>query len=113
MPVTFENSSVVSVQVPDGRWFDVRILTDDGAWHIAERGPLYGAAGLLAMVACGILRVLYWLRRSQRKTIVVHSWQPDEMSRKPVRREHADNEAAARAVAQRLHGELSRGELVP
>jgi hypothetical protein len=114
VPVTFDNSSVVTVQTPDGRWFDVRIVRDDGGWRITRHGPFFGHAGaLLAMAALSVLRVVYWLRRSRRKAVEVIPWGPDMKSAVPVHRERAPDDSSARVIAQRLHDKLGRGEFVP
>jgi hypothetical protein len=114
VPVTFENSSVVSVQVPDGRWFDVRITIDDGGWRIVKHGPFFGFAGArLALIGLAILRLVYWLRRSRLKAVEVVPWSTEVKGGIPVYREGAVDESAARAVARRVHGDLSRGDLVP
>lgn len=114
MPVTFDNSSVVTVQTPDGRWFDVRIVQDDGGWRITKHGPFLGHAGaLLAVVALSLLRLVYWLRRSRRKAVEVIPWGPDVRSAVPVYREPAPDDSSARVIAHRLHDELGRGSFVP
>lgn len=113
MPVTFENSSVVTVQTPDGRWFDVRIVQDDGGWRITKHGPIPPSGALLAVVALSLLRVVYWLRRSQRKAVEVIPWGPDVRSAVPVHREPARDDSSARVIAQRLHDELGCGTFIP
>lgn len=119
VPVTFENSSTVTVRAPDGHWYEVRIVADDGhrpwpTWLFSGRagvlviGTMYGVYRL-------ILRAGYAVRRSSRKAVEVLPW-PDEIPppdrTRPLHRELLPDDATARARATELVQALRRGELV-
>lgn len=118
MPVTFANSSTVSVRSPDGRWYEVRIVPDDGtrAWppklfvgQVAVMSvPLYAVYRL-------VFRASYALRRSKRKRVEVLLWAtedrpPPDRARPQLREAFADD-AAARIRATELQAAISNGQL--
>lgn len=119
MSVTFENSSTVTVRAPDGRWYEVRIVADDGhrrwpVWLFSGRatalvfGTAYGVYRL-------ILRVTYAVRRSRRKSVEVLPWPsevppPDRTS--PLHRESLPDDATARARATDLVQAIRSGEVI-
>lgn len=121
MLVTFEQSSVVTVRSPDGRWFDVRIVPADGHRPLPHSltlpsvvlfaAPLYG----LYRLAC---RAWYVLRRSTKMAVEVHLWidlwskaKPPPRDRgRPVVRELLPDESTARSRAQDLANAITSGE---
>jgi len=116
VPVTFQNSSVVTAKTPDGRWFDVRIVVDDGRWRVTKLPTYPPVLALVYLLILGLLRLAYWVRRSTRKSIEIIAWpvagnsRPQRMS-SPVHREVASDGTAARARAADLVEALTRGDL--
>lgn len=117
MTTTFEYSSCVTARAPDGRWFDVRIVRDDGRrrwpqWLVSSRlvvfvGPLYLMYRL-------VLAVTYRLRGSTAKAVeVVLSGdglgRPSDRSI-PSYRESFPNDPAARDNASAVYSAICRGE---
>jgi hypothetical protein len=117
VPVTFANSSTVSVRAPDGRWYEIRIVADDGnrAWPstlffgrvVVLTVPLYAIYRLM-------LRALYALRRSTKKRVEVVPWATEDLPppdrARPLLREAFADEATARVRASDLRSAISKGE---
>jgi hypothetical protein len=114
---TFETSSCVTVRAPDSRWFDVRIVADDGRrpwpqWLVAGRvAVLTGPAFLMYRL---ILSVRYRLRGSTAKAVEVLPWgdglgPPPDRSR-PSYRESFPDHPAARVKANEVSLAIGRGE---
>lgn len=118
VPVTFENSPTVTVRAPDGHWYEVRIVADDGhrRWP-TWLSPSPGLGVVVAMYGVYrlILRAGYAIRRSSRKSVEVLPWpdgvRPPDRAR-PVHRESLPDDATARARATALVQALRRGELI-
>ena len=118
MPVTFENSATVSVRSPDGHWYEVRIVPNDGsrAWpstlFVGRVAPLFGALYAIYRL---LLRIWYALRRSTKKRVEVIPWatedQPPPDRARPMLREAFSDDASARVRAAELYGAISKGEL--
>ncbi|MDP2289618.1 MAG: hypothetical protein Q8M22_00420 [Actinomycetota bacterium] len=119
MPVNFQNSSTVTVRSPDGRWYEVRIVADDGhqpwpPWLLSGHAGVLVFGSLYALYRLG-LRAWYVVRRSTKKRIEVSPWagegqRPHDRAR-PLLRESRSDEASARERATELHAALSEGTL--
>lgn len=121
VPASFDHSSITTAKTPDGRWFDVRIVAADGHRPVPASltapsivpfvTPLYG----LYRLAC---RAQYILRRSTMKWVEVHPWgdpgddrlpAPDRS--RPVLRDVAPDEIAARNHAREVTGAIASGKV--
>ncbi len=119
MPLSFEDSSRATVRAPDGRWFDVRIVPDDGRrpWPRALfEANLVIVFGPLYALYRALLRGWYTVRRSTRRRIEVHEW-PDGVSAppdgaRPARFERTPDLATARRRAHEMREAIAGGELV-
>jgi hypothetical protein len=116
--INFANSSVVTVRGPDGRWFDVRVVADDG--HLPWPASLFFGRGALLVGALFAFyrlpfRACYVLRRSTKKSIEV-IYLGDDQSSPPTRarlvhRESRPDDDSARARATELLDRVRRGEV--
>ena len=122
VPVTFTQSSVVTVKAPDGRWFDVRVVAADG--HRPFPSALVGYYGLMWVTVpiYGMYRLMcrawYVLTRSTRKWVDVVPWGDPFDNRLPVPdrsrplvRELLPDDGAARRRAEEVARAVSRGEV--
>lgn len=117
MPVTFANSFTVTVRAPDGNWYDVRIVPDDGhrAWplslFIGGAALIFGPLNAFYRL---VLRGWYSLSRSTKQRVEVIPWAnetlPPPDRARPLIRELCPDMASARERATEHHAAISRGE---
>jgi len=118
VPVTFANFFTVTVRAPDGNWYEVRIVPDDGhrAWpQSLSFGRTFFIFDPLNALYRLVLRCWYSLRRSTKQRVEVIPWAnegspPPDRARPLIRELHPDM-ATARIRAAEHQAAISQGDL--